>query len=322
MSDEEGTLSSPTTNASELKLPHFWPQNPRVWFSQIEAHFELRRITSQQSKYLHVVSALPPDIADALDDVLASTPSEKPYDELKSTILKRLEVSEQSRLQQLLSHEELGDQRPSLLHRMRQLLGQQVSEERRHPLLRELFLQRLPLSTQMILAGSDDVTLERLGQLADRITDCTEPPKMSIAAMGRYEHADQLGRLEDRVDRLAAAVENLALSNKHRPARHRSPSRTRSPQHRGHSSEAEQNICWYHRRFREQATRCTHSCSWTGNAPASRLRRKATRAIVEATSSSLSTASPAHASLSIPERSYLSYQQQLNITGAASPFRA
>nr|XP_037275206.1 uncharacterized protein LOC119167784 [Rhipicephalus microplus] len=271
MSHEEGTLSSPPTNSSELKLPHFWPKNPRVWFSQIEARFELRRITSQQSKYLHVVSALPPDIADAVDGVLASTPSEKPYEELKSTVLKRLEVSEQSRLQQLPSHEELGDQRLSqLLHRMHQLLGQQASEERHNSLLRELFLQRLPQSTRMILSGSDAVTLERLAQLADPITDCTEPPKMSITATGRPEHADRLGRLEDRVDRLAAAVENLALSNKHRRAWHRSPSRARSPQHSGHSSEAKQNTCWYHRRFREQATCCTHPCSWTGNALASR----------------------------------------------------
>ncbi|XP_037272717.1 uncharacterized protein LOC119164596 [Rhipicephalus microplus] len=243
MSDEEGTLSSPTTNASELKLPHFWPKKPRVWFSQIEARFELQPITSQQSKYLHVVSALPPDMADAVDDVLASTPSEKPYHELKSTVLKRLEVSEQSRLQQFLSHEELGDQRPSQpLHRMRQLLGQQASEERQHPLLRELFLQRLRQSRWTILAGSDDVTLDHPAPLADHITDCTEPPKMSIAATGRPEHADRLGRLENRVDRLAAAVENLALSNKHRPTRHRSPSHARSPQHRGHSSEVEQNI--------------------------------------------------------------------------------
>ncbi|XP_037528629.1 uncharacterized protein LOC119405875 [Rhipicephalus sanguineus] len=243
MSDEEGTSSSSTTNASELKLPHFWPKNPRVWFSQVEARFQVRRITSQESKYLHVVAALPPDIADAIDDVLASPPSEKAYDELKSTVLKHLEVSEQTRLQQLLSHEELGDKRPSqLLHRMRQMLGQKASEVRQQPLLRELFLQRLPQSTRMILAGSDDVALERLAQLADRITDCTEPSKMPIAAAGMFEHASRLGRLEDSVDLLAAAVENLALSNKHRPARHCSLSRARSPQHRGHSSEAEQSV--------------------------------------------------------------------------------
>ncbi|XP_049519403.1 uncharacterized protein LOC125943898 [Dermacentor silvarum] len=227
--------------------------------------YQLRRIKSQESKYLHVIAALLPDIADAIDDVLASTPSEKAYDELKSTVLKRLEVSEQSRLQQLLSHEELGNQRPSqLLHRMRQLLGQQASEERQQPLLRELFLQRLPQSTRMILAGSDDVALERLAQLADRIADCTERSKMPIAAAGMSEHADRLGRLEDRVDRLTAAVENLALSNKHRPARYRSSSRAGSLQHCGHSSDAEQSVCWHHRRFREQATRCTQRTMLVG----------------------------------------------------------
>nr|XP_037290685.1 zinc finger protein 182-like [Rhipicephalus microplus] len=111
----------PSSHATSVK------GSGRVRFSQIEACFELRRITSQKSKYLNVVSALPSDIADVADDVLASTTSEKPYDELKSTVLKRLEVSKQSRLQQLLSHEELGDQRPShILHRMRQLLGQQA----------------------------------------------------------------------------------------------------------------------------------------------------------------------------------------------------
>lgn len=86
MADEEGTSSSSTTNASELKPPHFWPKNPRVWFNQVEAHFQLCHITPQESKYLHVIAALPPDITDAIDDVLTSTPSEKTYDELKSTV--------------------------------------------------------------------------------------------------------------------------------------------------------------------------------------------------------------------------------------------
>ncbi|KAH8029710.1 hypothetical protein HPB51_003067 [Rhipicephalus microplus] len=62
----------------------------------------------------------------------------KAYEELKSTVLKRLELSEQSRLRQFLSFEVLGDQLPSKqLHRLRQLLGQQTSEEQQQPLLCE-----------------------------------------------------------------------------------------------------------------------------------------------------------------------------------------
>ncbi|KAG0422921.1 hypothetical protein HPB47_001273 [Ixodes persulcatus] len=108
----------------ELRLPAFWAKNPWAWFSQVEAQFHLRRITTQESRYYHMVSALPPEVADELDDVLALPPPENAYDHIKEIILARKTASEASRIQQLLTTEELGDRRPSqLLHRMRQLLG-------------------------------------------------------------------------------------------------------------------------------------------------------------------------------------------------------
>ncbi|XP_064461937.1 uncharacterized protein LOC135372178 [Ornithodoros turicata] len=104
----------------KVHLPPFWTKNPRAWFLQIEARFALRRITSPLTKYLNVVSALPPDIADQLDYLLAAPPPDNPYEQLKEAILTRTECSEQSRIRELLSGEELGDRRPSqLLHRMR-----------------------------------------------------------------------------------------------------------------------------------------------------------------------------------------------------------
>lgn len=63
-SDDNAAASTPAVIATELKLPNFWPKNPRVWFSQVEARFQLRHITSQSTKYLHVVAALPPEIAE------------------------------------------------------------------------------------------------------------------------------------------------------------------------------------------------------------------------------------------------------------------
>ncbi|CAN7943356.1 unnamed protein product [Ixodes hexagonus] len=110
--------------AVRLKLPPFWTKNAKVWFAQVEAQFQLQHITSQITKYLHVVSALPAEVADELEDILAATPTANQYDHLKAAILARKTASERSRLQSLLNMEELGDQRPSqLLRRMRQLLG-------------------------------------------------------------------------------------------------------------------------------------------------------------------------------------------------------
>ncbi|KAM7298918.1 hypothetical protein ISCGN_019485 [Ixodes scapularis] len=124
-SNGDGTFS-----ATQLRLPAFWAKNPWAWFSQVEAQFHLRRITTQESRYYHVVSALPPEVADELDDVLALPPPENAYDHIKETILARKAASEASRIQQLLTTEELGDRRPSqLLHRMRQLLAEEDEKE-------------------------------------------------------------------------------------------------------------------------------------------------------------------------------------------------
>ncbi|KAH8027376.1 hypothetical protein HPB51_004767 [Rhipicephalus microplus] len=107
-----------------VNLPSFWPNRPSTWFLQVEAHFRLRQITNQQTRHWHLVSCLPPDIADDLADILVSPHPSHPYDTLKAAIISRKSESVHSRLQQLITTTELGDRRPSqLLRRMRQLLG-------------------------------------------------------------------------------------------------------------------------------------------------------------------------------------------------------
>ncbi|KAH8034268.1 hypothetical protein HPB51_022094 [Rhipicephalus microplus] len=123
-----------------VNLPSFWPNSPSTWFLQVEAHFRLRKITSQQTRYWNLVSCLPPDVADDLADILASPHLSHPYDTLQAAIISRKSESEHSRLQQLITATELGDRRPSqLLRRMRQLLGG-PSAPQEEKLLRELFL--------------------------------------------------------------------------------------------------------------------------------------------------------------------------------------
>ena len=42
-----------------LKLPQFWPDSAKIWFQQAESQFAIRNITAEQTKYHHVVAALP-----------------------------------------------------------------------------------------------------------------------------------------------------------------------------------------------------------------------------------------------------------------------
>ncbi|KAH8034410.1 hypothetical protein HPB51_023658 [Rhipicephalus microplus] len=107
-----------------VNLPPFWPNSPSTWFLQVEVHLYLRQITSLQTSYWHLMSCLPPDVADDLADILASPHPSHPYDTLKAVIISRKSESEHGRLQQLITARKLGDHRPlQLLRCIHQLLG-------------------------------------------------------------------------------------------------------------------------------------------------------------------------------------------------------
>ena len=154
----------------QLKLPPYWPNNPELWFTQVEAQFITRGITAEKTKYAYIVSSLQSEYAQEVRDILLSTPTIDPYSHLKSELIKRPSASEQKRLHQLLTAEELGDRKPSqLLRRMEQLLGGAKLES---SIFTQLFLQRLPHHVQSILASSRDaMTVNQLAQLADRIIE-------------------------------------------------------------------------------------------------------------------------------------------------------
>ena len=101
---------------------------PELRFLTIESSFRKSKITSQQSKFDPVVSSLPQTVAAVVRDILRAPPQDMPYDTLKTELIRRTTESEQRRLQQLLTSEELGDRKPSeLLRRMKQLLGDKAN---------------------------------------------------------------------------------------------------------------------------------------------------------------------------------------------------
>ena len=124
----------------------------------------------------YIIASLSPEVATEVRDLILQPPPEEPYNRLKEQLIKRTGVSEQRRLQQLLSSEELGDRKPTqLLRRMQQLLGDR-SGINDGSFFRELFLQRLPTNVRMVLASTNNsVPLDELAQLADKIVEVAAP---------------------------------------------------------------------------------------------------------------------------------------------------
>ena len=245
-----------------MKIPPYWTSDPQIWFVQVEAQFAASNITAQKTMYHHVVGSLSPEIATEIRDLLLGPPEDRPYDALKKKLIERTAESEQRRVQQLLTAEELGDRKPTqLLRRMHQLLGEKM-QTTDGSIIKELFMQRLPTNVRMVLAAASERTpLEELAALADKIMEVASP---SIATMATPTQATS------EVDRLRAENASLqkqisALQAATGPRRRRSRSRN----HGRPRSPSQSGVCWYHRRFGDAARKCSLPCSRAGNRQAS-----------------------------------------------------
>ena len=58
-----GHAPEPSIGSINVKVPPFWLADPQIWFAQVEAEFNTRGITSQKTKFDHVVASLTPEFA-------------------------------------------------------------------------------------------------------------------------------------------------------------------------------------------------------------------------------------------------------------------
>ena len=204
-------------------------------------------------------------------DLLLSPPRDQPYETLKRELTNCTSPSEQRRLQQLLTAEELGDRKPNqVLRRIQQLLGDKATTMD-ESFMREQFLQLLPTNVRMVITPSAAaLNLEALAQLADRIVETS--PTTTIAATNT---PDQL--LTAQVSELTRRLEDLSTQmakvvNSFRRSRSRSPARRRRlpPLTLVDSTAVADHLCWYHQKFGDDEKKCQPPCQKSGNVLASR----------------------------------------------------
>ncbi|XP_055950353.1 uncharacterized protein LOC129984489 [Argiope bruennichi] len=251
-----------TVSRVGVKLPPFWKANPALWFVQLEAQFALAGITADDTKFNHVVSAVDSDILNCVSDIILKPPDTDKYPTLKKRLIELHSESEASKIRTLLQGLELGDQRPSqLLARMKTLAGDAVGE----PLLKSLWLGRLPNSTQTILTALNE-DLAGLASVADKINDLAG--YSNINSVTPQSSNNQIAQLEKQVAHLTTLVGELTTTmrqsrsqsrNRNRPFKNsRSCSRDRLKKYK----EPADGICFYHTNFGTKAKKCSLPCSF------------------------------------------------------------
>ncbi|CAH8659907.1 unnamed protein product [Dicrocoelium dendriticum] len=275
MESKPSSSTVPCENHISFNLPAFGASNPRVWFTQIEAYFRFRRITTQETMFSYVATQLPTDIATEVIDVLDPMPTEFPYDTLKAAVLKRTTASDESRLKQLLSGVELGDRSPSqLLRHMRTLVGSYKVDD---SVLRQLWTKCLPPNTVLVLSvQGDETSLDKLAELADKVHECffKHPINQVSQPTNAFESTSVMDRLQNQIEQLTAQVSVITK----RLNRRRSVSPGRNTRALPSNRDQLNRFCYFHKRFGDAARNCRPWCSHPkafrlqdqqGNSPAS-----------------------------------------------------
>ena len=259
------TNSTVDVSAISVKLPAFWPKLPVEWFLQVEALFATRGITSQQTKYDHVLSVLPSEIITTVLDVLQvnRATTTNPYDALKAALLGRLVKSESRRIEELLNGTPMGDRTPSEYYRhLRAVAGNSTSVN--DNLLAKLWLRNLPALVQTAVTASGRTEPTEMTKVADEVYEVyerqTKFTPMSPAP-GISELVAQNQKLLAEVAALKKSFSDMSASN-----RSRSRSRSRNREDRLHTSTSSgstetNGLCWYHNKYGDAAKKCRKPCT-------------------------------------------------------------
>ena len=256
-----------------LRLPPFSASEPELWLLQVQFAFDAAGITDDLARFRILAANLPMDVArDVKDTLVTNQPS---YASLTKALKDRMAETRAERLQKLLQHQHLGDQKPSqLLRRMKAELGPDCADD---GVLRQLFLGRLSPVTRAALAIlPDDSRLEDVATAADRFLqaqrDTNAHPVATLAAAPapsqEAEGAASIASLQATISALTATVARLDASLQARP-REGAAAASPPPFRRNRSrSRSRQPVCFYHTKFGAAARKCQPPCSFTGNSQA------------------------------------------------------
>ena len=271
MSEPEQTAIT-SDSVMTIILPDYGMNNPRLWFARVENVFDCRRITSQGSRYSHVVAHLPDEIASEIADLIYDRPAVNPYDTLKEALITRTAATDEQNIRTLLSGVQLGDRTPSqLLRHMTQLTGTYKPNE---AFLKELWLQNLPADMRTVLSVvNKDTELDKLAQLADQVHSayCLKPFSSIQAVSSQNPILEKLDSLTHDLANMKLELNALRQDMGRRTSR--SDSRSHSAPRTASPSRNRPRICRFHRQFGSAARNCKPFCTFystmnLGNGPA------------------------------------------------------
>ncbi|CAH8612268.1 unnamed protein product [Heterobilharzia americana] len=259
MSDHTPKLIRIKPTSNTIQLVPYWPDNAETWFLYAEADFREQGVSDPHSRFLAVIRSLPRELNRYVTANMFNPEVSDPYALLKAALLKKSDLTDRQRLDELLRNIELGSHSATeVLARMREVIGARTFDD---GFFRELFLSKLPQPVQTVLVTLQSVPLDDLAASADKILEISSRPVSNV-----YSICDKTERQDSEVTKLCNSVKRLLRS---RSPRSRSTSQKRTLAHRSKSRGSPKTKpnrvenpewCWFHNTYGDEARKCRKPC--------------------------------------------------------------
>jgi len=242
---------------------------PEIWFLQMESQFALAKITKAETKYHHVLSSIPIEVAGNL-----SISANQDYDELKKQILDGLKENKHTLIDKALSAIELGDRRPTQLvneiKRRFSEIGLPIDDN----IVKSRLLSSLPCTIRSALVGHDSASLDQYAAIADSMLAVAGNPVSNFVGA---VNADNRHSQSNRYDGNANAPPERYDRNRNAPSerygndrqQRQTPRQSFAP--RPFFDGQRPRVCNSHIYWGEKARNCRSWCQWP-NKPKQILR--------------------------------------------------
>ena len=271
--NQVGDLAGDQVNRIEAyrvpRIPQFLPNDPNLWFLQVESSFNVARITVEITKADTVIETLKPDVLACIKDIISIRPRpHNLYTLIKEIIITSFSISAETHLRQLLKGESLTSGKPSfILTQLRNLNEFGCTNE----IIKFIFLEQLPAHVRAILAVGAVEDLQALAQMADKIIETYQPNAFQISEASINPTVFQQSAAVAQAAPMADSLEPMLLQIMQRldkleaiSSRSRAPSRSGSSQRKNSRSKSRNSreLCYYHSKYGKKAHKCSQPCDW------------------------------------------------------------
>ncbi|XP_036319484.1 uncharacterized protein LOC118733944 [Rhagoletis pomonella] len=187
-----------------------------------------------------------------LRPIIDAAPSTGKYQYIRTKLTEYLTESQQCHLHRVVREMPLGDRRPSdLFNEMKRAAGSALSGS----ILHDLWVNRLPAYAKAAIIATSVPITKKL-KITDFIVESIQLREGRVNEVcGIQNNSDSDLRVE--IAALTQCIDKALDNGKtHRRSRSKTPARNRI------SDSSSDEVCWYHAKFGQKATRCRPPCTF------------------------------------------------------------